>query len=368
MKDIIFGENGWDDIINQNFHELIRTINRLSDGTISLDNNDENIIAKLDDLQNQVNQLSNPNLLINGDFINPINQRNKKIYTKELGTLYTIDRWNIQTNGEGSATINSDCIELKITKATSTGDPVTCLNFATSLDLDDIKALVGKKLTLSFKLKNKTNKVCQIWCHEYGSSDGQQKHYFHYGYDWNTSKSDGSLYVNGDRDMFSKTFTLTENTLNNKYIEFGIQIEGDVGTSIQLEYGKLEIGDKATPFVPRSYTEELALCKRYYFRNRWISTRVASINTETVRTISYSFPVEMRVPPTVKIIIEQPIDWIGVYNDGGIRHPTLEQIHPVELRMYNRKMCDFQFNHALEPKDYTIEIYDDAYEFDAEIY
>lgn len=56
----------------------------------------------LDNINKRISQISNPNLIINGDFRDPINQRGKKIYNTNG---YTIDRW-ILWNANTTLTLN----------------------------------------------------------------------------------------------------------------------------------------------------------------------------------------------------------------------------------------------------------------------
>lgn len=64
---------------------------------------------------------------------------------------------------------------------------------------------------------------------------------------------------------------------------------------------RLEPGLVATPYAPRLYSEELALCQRYYVRNTdgRIGTGVG-LSTSTVRS-TYFLPVQMRTTPTYSV-------------------------------------------------------------------
>ena len=70
------------------------------------------------------------------------------------------------------------------------------------------------------------------------------------------------------------------------------------GATFEITGVQLEVGEKATPFEHRSYSDELARCQRYYWevegsgRNyctRWNSNRSVAV---------YHHPVEMRALPT----------------------------------------------------------------------
>jgi hypothetical protein len=74
------------------------------------------------------------------------------------------------------------------------------------------------------------------------------------------------------------------------------ELDGD-GSQLTIEWIKLEQGTIATPFVPRLYGEELAVCTKYY------RTFKSVIGTVSVLDTSYAFlPIEiggMRTSPTV---------------------------------------------------------------------
>ena len=204
------------------------------------------LIRKEDLHDSLLNSLSNSNLLINGDF--QINQRDKTNYTNG----YTIDRWMLSSD----ANLQLDVLDkgVRITaKSLGTWD-----NFSTKIDCSDFKHLLGKTLTLTFKLLTPTTKINQIW----GMCRHTENEHFYFSYVLDAN----NFYKDGPISIISKTFTIDQ-IYSDGYIEFGIQIKSNAGDSIELEWAKLEIGDHLTPFVPRPYGEELALCKRYYQYN-----------------------------------------------------------------------------------------------------
>ena len=78
----------------------------------------------------------------------------------------------------------------------------------------------------------------------------------------------------------------------------------DSGAGFEIACVKLEVGDKATPFVQRTYTEELLMCQRYYVRWNGANTgvvRLANFSAtaaNTVYAILY-LPTPMRTRPTI---------------------------------------------------------------------
>lgn len=189
---------------------------------------------------------SNPNLLINGDF--QVWQRGTSFHQETM--TYCADRWLIageNTHPKVEKTNNG----VKITSTRNGG----WTNFLTRLENATLKKLIGKTLTYTIKLKVPT-KISQVWCltnspsgliyhHEKGFSD---KNY----------------------EYLTGSFVVKSTELNdNSYLEFGIQGIPEANNSFEIEYAKLELGSVATPFVPRPYAEELALCRRYYQNGRF---------------------------------------------------------------------------------------------------
>ena len=83
------------------------------------------------------------------------------------------------------------------------------------------------------------------------------------------------------------------------------------GANVTVEFGtgtlslvKLEKGSVATPFVPKSIREELADCRRYYWRGELEGDNTIFYNTAggSRFAASYSFTSPMRVEPTITII------------------------------------------------------------------
>ena len=107
---------------------------------------DYKTLANLPDLKNM---FSNPNLLINSDFRNPVNQRGKTSYTGAGSDIYyTIDRWGV-INGL-IVTVQDDSLKLQVGS-----------NDAYSGKLKQVfeNALPSDFYTLSVKVKSNTNNV-----------------------------------------------------------------------------------------------------------------------------------------------------------------------------------------------------------------
>lgn len=199
-------------------------------------------------LDNKIAQISNPNLLINSDFRNPINQRGLTFYdNSQRNNAYTIDRWRINglevTVNEGSITIENILSNTR--------------NFLQPFE---------------FSLRND---VYTASCNVLAVSGQVRMFYGSYG---------------NDLHVGVNTFTFPQAGMNMFIIVV------DAGASVTLEWAKLEQGAIATPFVPRPIGEELALCQRYF--RKYEFEMICPVVIGTYNSYVAILP-GMRVSPTV---------------------------------------------------------------------
>lgn len=229
----------------------------------------------LDNINKRISQISNPNLIINGDFRDPINQRGKKIYNTNG---YTIDRW-ILWNANTTLTLNDGY-------CTIAGDYNLIVQH-----IEFPKTLSKKKITISAKTRGIGGPVkIAIFSLE------KNEVIF------------SKIIDGGDWIESHVTFEMPELNNNNERLSFSI--EGSGATSFDIEYFKVELGEIATPFYPRPYAEELALCQRYFVRIPSL-THIRSCITSAN---GFYFDVgyltkDMRVTPTAIF---------GVYNEAQL--------------------------------------------------
>ena len=203
-----------------------------------------NGLANLPDLKNM---FSNPNLLINSDFRNPVNQRGQTNYTGTGSSMrYTIDRWGI-INGP-VLTVQDGSLKIQVASSDA---------YSGKFKQPFEHALPSDFYTLSVKVKSNTHNVSIT---NFGKIDA------------------------GFTGIYSYA-TQLKLTLDD--IEFFIA----PGASIEIEWIKLERGAVATPLVPRSYAEEMAMCQRYYR----ILHRTPMFTADTTR-VSYFVPAVFGVP------------------------------------------------------------------------
>lgn len=198
----------------------------------------------LDYLLSKLPQPSNPNLLINPDF--KINQRGKDVYP---GTTieYTVDRWT---------PINSNTVSVETTDNGLKGHSLTEIRSATVAQyIEYPEKYSGKTLTLSANCIEKTD-MCQGWITLSVKTKGSDS-WIHFA---------GTLFT--QKGIYSYTATMPDN-LTTLIVRLGfgdIRQSGTMDDYAIYSWAKLEIGDKATPFVPPDPTTELLKCQRYFMR------------------------------------------------------------------------------------------------------
>ena len=245
--------------------KVLGAINSIENGKISVESS------------KTANNVSNPNLLINGDF--RVNQRGQKQYTGM--SAYTVDRWK---NSGTYVDVNED-------------ETITVSHFGgwsyCYQPVEDFKSLRGKTVTLSVKIKN------------IAYTSGKPV----------ISINDGVSSTNSAQIFEAGTYFVTKTIspdatkldcrllLNNMAMSSG-EISDIVAT---IEWAKLEVGETPTTFVPRLYAEELALCQRFYEKinlnslsNKYQIYRFAR-TTYSLYQNQIELFVEKRVMPTITL-------------------------------------------------------------------
>lgn len=184
------------------------------------------------------NNVSNPNLLINGDF--QVWQRGIIFEGFQFSIpKYTSDRWCINTNADDFK-VEKTSKGMKITKIKKGSATWSFLiqNIETSINIKN------KKVTFSAKISDCIKDRTSIFI----------------GYGKPTAM--GIIETKNISD--SGVANLTVTTRKFEDICVGIDLKNlNEGESIEIEWTKLELGEISTPLSPRSYREELALCQRY---------------------------------------------------------------------------------------------------------
>lgn len=224
----------------------------------------------LEENTQKVSQLSNPNLLINGDF--QIWQRG--ITFGNSYNDYTADRWLKRTQGVVEKVNNG----IKISRKSNEEETY----IRQYMESDYLYNLRGKTLTLS----------CEI-----GDIVGTAGLMF---------------YVNGGTRLGIKNFTTTgihsitftipqDIDLSLKIMpQIALNNNSGQDTYVVIKWIKLEIGNKPTPFVPLKYGEELMLCKRFYETTAPFETGLSGLSLKQAsQNTEWRFEVNKRIPPTI---------------------------------------------------------------------
>lgn len=188
----------------------------------------------------------NNNILINSNFANPVNQRGgTSYYDSVIGnpSSYTIDRWKLSSGGE--LTFVDGGINIK----GSSAKEITLWQI-----IEDSKGFAGKSVTISAKVNGKIYSRTGTLVTESG-----------YLLLENFDDDVGFMYVS---------------YLSSGLYEMNLRVK--INQSMTIEWVKFEIGDHATPYVPRLYGEELELCERYYYKMNVYPTTVHSVGSNAI--------------------------------------------------------------------------------------
>lgn len=212
---------------------------------------------------------SNPNLLINPDF--QVWQRGTVFSSTSLVSYYTADRWFVTMTGGNKVQIAEDKSGFVLTKSTANQMVLRQL-----VECEDIRKtkLINKNVTLSFLVYVNAPITFRIGV--------------------GSKRKDIIINTKGQH-IVEEMFLLEDSDFKINAIDCIIFSNTDFIGSINFKYVKLEIGDMATPFISRSYGEELILCKRYY------SSEYISLMCINDWGTPYTYPIPMRSKPTIQI-------------------------------------------------------------------
>lgn len=287
-------------------------------------------------------QQANPNLLINGDF--QVWQRGESFNVDR--DIYTADHWKVSystgTSGTLVAQKTENGISLKVATEFAENQSRTLLQ---PMEEQDFAKIAGKTVTVSYCMRLLTEDTqCVI----------------------STSNVDDVSLVGTEFKVYSVTFAIPQAYRVDGGYYLRIQSTTPVGGGIEVKWVKMELGDHATPFIPRSYAEELALCQRYYevqeYPRAWGTIDTSSGAGNNLVVCSYPFLVEKRVSPTVKRLYSSLTNLLPMVQHGNIT-PTSEY-----AASPNKTGAYFVFKIAdMTTKGQMVTIKDRSYAFDAEL-
>lgn len=272
--------------------------------------------------------ISNPNLLINSDFRNPINQRNQTIYYGMATKGYTIDRW-CMGNNDFERTVEVVSGGITITNPNTEYPGTFQQIFVNTLPQGDY--------TLSVKVSSKSGSATMS-C---GGSHGE-------------TRKDLNVGIN--------TFTITSATVSSFVILVASR------SSVTLEWAKLEAGTTATPFVPRIYIEEVVLCKGFYqVITLYNSDIVCCLHQRDANR--YCGVMHFDAMHTVPTVTRLGDFYIEQYNVNGVFAMMEDQITSIEMTpQWEAIRFDIELT-TPDPVNYlSVASESLVFRFDAEIY
>lgn len=227
---------------------------------------------------------SNPNLLINGDF--QVWQRGESFNNVSANT-YFADRWVFAPEGGAIANISKGPNGEAIINVTTGGTSSSVRYYMTD---EQVKRLAGKKYTLTIDAEVDTDLSVYVGAFNAITISGNQ----------GTKKT---LYAN-TRQQLSWNFEINYNSGTIGHIQAMRFITVGWTGTLKIYGIKLELGEVATPFVPRPYGEELAMCKRYYqnlnvSNLKWYIFGYTQGRGNTTLYFAKDLPVQMRTKPTI---------------------------------------------------------------------
>tara|TARA_B100000214_G_scaffold364150_1_gene330405 strand:+ start:329 stop:1459 length:1131 start_codon:yes stop_codon:yes gene_type:complete len=291
---------------------------------------------------NITNNLSNRNLLINGDM--QISQRNGTTSVAYTNAQYSLDRWQVVNDAGGSKFTTQQVDDapvgfqksLKMSSSSAYSVPADeVYGVGQKIEGFNTNPLMfgssdAKSITISFFVKSSltgtfsgsvlnqdmlrgypwtyTISAANTW--EYktvtvaGSQDGTWLEDNREGIRifWNMGSGTNRSGNAGQWSTAQYTFGATGAT----------SVVGTNGATLQITGCQVEEGSVATDFEHRSFAQELALCQRYYQQSYEHGTSAGtSTNTNTIvwypdattnyASVSFGLPCVMRTQPTVTI-------------------------------------------------------------------
>ena len=260
-------------------------------------------IIGINDITSNISQLSNPNLLINGDFQVWQRGENFNYNGTNNSNIYTADRWRLIQSNEGATARVYKSSEIEENTLTiSEFNKPSGIEIALSQKLDySLQKEDGKRYTLSLLYSSTLNAELRIR-------------------EYDTNNILGRISMPSSAGISRVSFTFDSSNLSKKnnrveiYISFGSE-ETYNNNKINLSNVKLEVGSIATSFSPRPYAEELALCQRYFIHMSWDNTSwIHGFGQNGMLFVP--IPNTMRVSPTLFGGASEVVNWL-LYSNGS---------------------------------------------------
>lgn len=208
-------------------------------------------------------QTSNPNLLDNTNFFNPINQRNQTSYSNtDAAPKYSIDRWQVLGG-------TFDVQTRTYTSNSTLG--IYGNQFRQYIPLESVS--IGDTITVSSVI-NDTRQIFTTTIPQYG-----------------VTVADAPFLLETTWGGFKMITRKAEHAAL-------LTMVVNVSQSITVDWIKMEFGNFATPYVPKGYGAELAECLRY-FQRVYADWRIYPTLKDMPYRFSQSTLQVMRIKPTI---------------------------------------------------------------------
>ena len=246
---------------------LIKTIHARNMDYNALVSNDYSKLAK--------------NLLINSNFA--IDQLGNTTYT---ASGYTLDQWYKLAAGTAEQVIINEPGSKYALKLTGDG---SALSVHQKIENPN-NELYNKETTISFWAKGSISmSVLRARLYNQTKASWIDIKAYDVSAEWTKIKITFAASTNWDNDDIIRI-----------YIAYGAIPDGE---TVTIKQAKFEIGTIATDFVPRTYSEELILCQRYYYRieataANQVLTILGTPITATSLVVPIILPTTMRIAPS----------------------------------------------------------------------
>jgi hypothetical protein len=207
---------------------------------------------------------SNPNLLINGDF--QVWQRGNT-WNGPPSYCYFADRWLAITTGNMTISKQASGVNIAIANGNTHG--------IVQVVEDQGNKLSGKTVTVTV-YSAYPSAIGPVTISQYGGPASYMT----------------LVEMLSDR----RTYIGSVPTGTAGAVSFGVYFDISVTSYPTVKAIKMELGNISTPFIPRIYAEELAMCQRYYLQDLRAPLYYQS---GAYWACPVQFPVQMRIAPNI---------------------------------------------------------------------
>lgn len=263
---------------------------------------------------NHANKSMYDNAIINGNF--DVWQRGTSFTASANNDdVFTADRWNLISDGNDAVDVSQEAVtdlagsSYAIKLDTETAKRYGIVQFIEAKDAQKFK---GQTVSLSFKVKSANISALRATVLSWASTADSVTSDIvaswadtpTWATNWADNATPADLTVTSDWTTVKvEGIVLDEATVNNLALVIWTPNEETIGDIVYIAQVKLELGDTATTYQPRSFAEELRACQRYCYGMTTTSgtQHIAHghANKTTEAYFDLHIPVTMRTSPTL---------------------------------------------------------------------